>query len=66
MILWRLRGIASDIVCSIEKQPEGYRLIVRRNGKIAEEEALPDVTAARLKATLLRDQLISMGFTSAA
>jgi hypothetical protein len=63
MILWRLRFITAEVVCSIEKKPDGYRLITKRGEDTEREESLPDVTHARLKATALRDQLLSMGFT---
>jgi hypothetical protein len=66
MILWRLRFITAEIVCSIEKKPDGYRLVVKQGEDTEREESLPDVTHARLKATALREQLLSMGFTSAA
>ena len=66
MILWRLRFITAEVVCSIEKKPDGYRLITKRGEDTEREESLPDVTHARLKATALRDQLLSMGFTTTA
>jgi len=66
MILWRLRFITAEVVCSIEKKPDGYRLITKRGQDTEHEESLPDVTHARLKATALRDQLLSMGFTTTA
>jgi hypothetical protein len=66
MILWRLRFITAEVVCSIKKEPGGYRLLVKQGEDTERDESLPDVTHARLKAAALREQLLSMGFTSAA
>ena len=66
MILWRLRFITAEVVCSIEKQPGGYRLVVKQGEHIEREESLSNVTHARLKAFALHEQLLSMGFTTPA
>ena len=55
MILWRLRGITSEFVCSIQRAPNGYRLVVRGADDTALEQLLPDVGHARLKAARLRE-----------
>ena len=66
MILWRLHGVLSEIIGSIHKEPHGYRLRVVRGDDVEHEEGRLHVTEARLKAFVLRDDMIEMGFTSAA
>lgn len=63
MILWRLRGITSEFVCSIQRAPNGYRLVVRGADDTALEQLLPNVGHARLKAARLREELIEIGFS---
>jgi hypothetical protein len=63
MILWRLHGISSDFVCSIEKGRRGYRLVVRAATTTVVEDVLPDVRRARWKADLIRAELLEMGYT---
>jgi hypothetical protein len=62
MILWRLHGISSDFVCSIEKTANGYRLLVRGGTETPVNQLLPNVAQARRRARELRDELIAMGF----
>ena len=46
MILWRLRGYSDpecefqggDVVCSVERTSEGYRLLVEHAGQIQTDE----------------------------
>ena len=63
MILWRLRGITSEFVCSIQRAPNGYRLVVRGAGDTALEQLLPNVGHAQMKAARLREELIEIGFS---
>lgn len=63
MILWRLHGISSDFVCSIEKTGKGYRLVVKGEAETPVNQLLPNVAQARLRAGELREELIAMGFT---
>lgn len=63
MILWRLHGISSDFVCSIEKTTNGYRLVVTGGTETPVNQLLANVAQARRRARELRDELVSMGFT---
>lgn len=62
VIRWRLRGVVSDVVCSIERRPEGYRFLIHRAGEIEQDEVLRDVRHARTKTQALREVLLSAGF----
>jgi hypothetical protein len=62
MILWRLHGLSSDFVCSIEKKRPGYRLFVRQGAFTIVDDVLPDVRRARWKADVIREELLAMGF----
>lgn len=62
MILWSLRGSASEFVCSIEKGAQGYRLVIRSAAAVIVNDVLPDVRRARWKASLIRDELLAMGY----
>ena len=64
MILWSLRGSSSEFVCSIEKGPRGYRLVVRSATAVIVNDVLPDVRRARWKANVIRDELVAMGYTA--
>ncbi len=64
MILWSLRGSSSEFVCSIEKGPRGYRLVVRSATAVIVNDVLPDVRRARWKANVIRDELLAMGYTA--
>jgi hypothetical protein len=66
MILWQLQGAIRDVVCSIQKQRNGYRLLVIRGRSVEYDETMPNVTFALARARVLREQLIAMGFTSGA
>ena len=63
MIVWSLRGSSSEFICTIEKCPNGYRLIVRSASTVIVNDVLPDVRRARWKANLIRDELVAMGYT---
>jgi len=63
MILWRLYGVSSDFVCSIEKGRRGYRLLVRAAATTIVDDVLPDIRRARWKADLIRNELLEMGYT---
>jgi hypothetical protein len=63
MILWRLRGITSEFVCSIQRAPNGYRLVVSGAGEAALDQLLPNVGHAQMKAARLREELIEIGFS---
>ena len=62
MILWRLHGISSDFVCSIEKGRRGYRLVVRAAATTVVDDVLPDIRRARWKADLIHSELLEMGY----
>jgi hypothetical protein len=62
MILWRLYGISSDFVCSIEKARGGYRLVVRAAAGTVVDDVLPDIRRARWKADMIRSELLEMGY----
>jgi hypothetical protein len=64
MILWSLRGSSSEFVCSIEKGPGGYRLVIRSASAVIVNDVLPDVRRARWKANLIREELLAMGYTA--
>jgi hypothetical protein len=62
MILWRLNGISSNFVCSIEKGRRGYRLLVRAASTTVVDDVLPDIRRARWKADMIRSELLEMGY----
>lgn len=74
MILWRLRGYSdpegevagSEVVCSIERMPSGYRLLVEYESKVqADEMHVSAAALAQEKAEALRAELLKQGWTAA-
>jgi hypothetical protein len=73
VILWRLRGYSdpegewapSEVVCSIERLPAGYRLFVEYGSTVQVDELLVSAAAAQEKAEALRAQLLTQGWTAA-
>jgi hypothetical protein len=66
MIIWRLCGVSTDFVCSIEKRRRGYYLVVRSGSSVVVDDVLPDIRRARWKADLIRAELLAMGYTAPA
>lgn len=66
MILWSLRGSSSVFTCSIEKEPNGYRLTVRSATAVIVNDVLPDIRLARWKADQIKAELLAMGYTISA
>ena len=66
MILWRLCGVSTDFVCSIEKKRRGYYLVVRSASSVVVDDVLPDIRRARWKADMIRAELLAMGYTAPA
>ena len=71
MILWTLRGYSDpegdfesvEVVCSIERSEDGYRLLVEHDGEIQIHESHAAIDTARGKAQLLREKLEAQGWT---
>jgi hypothetical protein len=71
MILWTLRGYSdpegefggAEIVCSIERSEDGYRLLVEHDGEIQIHESHAAIETARGKAEMLRETLVAQGWS---
>jgi hypothetical protein len=50
-------------MCSIERSEDGYRLLVEHDGEIQIYESHGTIETARGKATTIKAELVSRGFT---
>ena len=66
VILWQLCGSSSEFVCSIEKGPRGYLLLIQSLSTVIVNDVLPNIHYARWKADLIRSELLAMGYTTPA
>ena len=73
MILWRVRGYAdtegevagSEVVCSIDRLPTVYRLLVEHGSMVQVDELHVSEAAAHQKAEALKAELLKQGWTAA-
>ena len=70
MILWRLCGYtdpegeieAGEVVCSIERAEDGYRLLIEHDGEIQTHESHASVETARGRADMIKRTLLDQGW----